>query len=272
MPRVLFEDFKRISKMAEIDFIKYGLFCGKDWNYKNLKDPYNRLYIVLEGEGMVVANGITVQLKAGNAYLIPRDMAFETKTIIGMKKLFIHFKMASYFHFNMMNGLGKVLETKIDTDLYQQYADRLEEQGIQDYLKINSAFKGLIYDLISQLDIRTYEDQIKDIPVVLHELHRLLQVDLTGKTRIGSLADALGTSQSMLSKVFKTTTGITLKHFMKRELMTRAQIQLTSTNRSIQEIAYELEYDDPLYFSRLFHQWTGMSPTAYRKLNKTIYI
>lgn len=272
MPSKLFEDFKRLSKMAEIDFIKYGLFSGKDWNYKGLKAPYNRVYIIIEGEGFIITENFTKKLKAGYAYLIPGNMTFDTKTTIGMKKLYVHFNMESYFHINMMSNLEEILETEIDRSLFDYYATCFEEKVIQEYLLINGALTSLIYELRSQLDISGYDDQIKDMPEILHGLHRMLQASLTGKTRIGPLAESLGTSQSMLSKVFKTATGMTLKSYMKEQLMTKAQIQLISTNSSIQEIAYGLEYEDALYFSRLFNQWTGMSPTQYRKANKTLYI
>ena len=42
---------------------------------------------------------------------------------------------------------------------------------------------------------------------------------------------------------------------------------LTKTELSVNEIAGELNFSDPLYFSRFFRQKTGFSATEYRKLN-----
>ena len=47
-----------------------------------------------------------------------------------------------------------------------------------------------------------------------------------------------------------------------------AQNLLENTEYNITEIAEAVGYDNPLYFSRLFHKHTGLSPSAYRKLRR----
>ena len=43
---------------------------------------------------------------------------------------------------------------------------------------------------------------------------------------------------------------------------------LENSTKNIAEISYEIGYENPLYFSRLFRKNTGMTPTEYRKRNK----
>ena len=43
-----------------------------------------------------------------------------------------------------------------------------------------------------------------------------------------------------------------------------AKNYLESSNKNITEIADAVGYDNPLYFSRLFTKYTGMSPKEYR--------
>lgn len=43
---------------------------------------------------------------------------------------------------------------------------------------------------------------------------------------------------------------------------------LEKSSKNIAEISYEIGYENPLYFSRLFKKSTGMTPTEYRKRNK----
>ena len=40
---------------------------------------------------------------------------------------------------------------------------------------------------------------------------------------------------------------------------------LTNTSRSIKEIAFELGYENKVYFFTVFRKATGMTPTTYRK-------
>lgn len=48
--------------------------------------------------------------------------------------------------------------------------------------------------------------------------------------------------------------------------MANAQSLLETTEYNISEIAEAVGYDNPLYFSRLFHKHIGVSPTEYRKM------
>ena len=44
----------------------------------------------------------------------------------------------------------------------------------------------------------------------------------------------------------------------------RACLQLDNSNETIKQIAENLGYGDPYYFSRLFKKMIGMSPKQYR--------
>ncbi len=44
-----------------------------------------------------------------------------------------------------------------------------------------------------------------------------------------------------------------------------AQILLETSDLTITEIAHSLGYENPMYFSRVFHKAKGLSPTKYRK-------
>jgi AraC-like DNA-binding protein len=49
----------------------------------------------------------------------------------------------------------------------------------------------------------------------------------------------------------------------------RAISELINSNQRISEIATKVGFNDPTVFSRAFKNWTGLSPQAYRRNNKT---
>ena len=55
-----------------------------------------------------------------------------------------------------------------------------------------------------------------------------------------------------------------LKHFIEFK-MEHACFLLEQTSLSMAEIAYQLGYDDALYFSRVFRKVLGLAPSTYRK-------
>lgn len=80
-------------------------------------------------------------------------------------------------------------------------------------------------------------------------------------------ADKMNFSVNYLSDLLRKDTGkSTLEHIQLR-LVEAANEKLFDTNKSISEIAYELGFEYPQYFSRLFKKRVGMTPNEYRAAN-----
>ncbi len=82
---------------------------------------------------------------------------------------------------------------------------------------------------------------------------------------IQDIADHLNINRSYLHRVFKAFTGISIQNYLLDYRIRQACILLRSTELSVRAIAHAVSYADPLYFSRLFHQKKGISPSSYRK-------
>ena len=80
-------------------------------------------------------------------------------------------------------------------------------------------------------------------------------------------ASSIGMSISWFIRSFKKYTGSTPIQFITSLRMTNAQVLLETTSYSINEIAGIVGYNNPLYFSRLFHKQKGCSPSEYRACN-----
>lgn len=80
-------------------------------------------------------------------------------------------------------------------------------------------------------------------------------------------ASSIGMSISWFIRSFRKYTGNTPVQFLTALRMTNAQVLLETTSYSINEIAGIVGYNNPLYFSRLFHKQKGCSPSEYRARN-----
>lgn len=72
-------------------------------------------------------------------------------------------------------------------------------------------------------------------------------------------------SVSWFIRSFKQYMGMTPMQYITSIRINTARELLKSTNYSIKEISSLAGYDNPLYFSRIFHRQTGHSPSEYRK-------
>jgi len=77
-------------------------------------------------------------------------------------------------------------------------------------------------------------------------------------------ADALHVSPAYLSDMLRTLTGQNTQQHIHNALINKAKQLLLSTSLTINETAYQLGFEYPQYFTRLFKSKTGLTPAAFR--------
>jgi AraC family transcriptional regulator of arabinose operon len=83
--------------------------------------------------------------------------------------------------------------------------------------------------------------------------------------RVEEYAVSRGMSVSWFIRNFKAYTGSTPLQYLVSIRITNAQVLLETTAYTVTEIGRIVGYENPLYFSRIFHKQTGFSPSEYRK-------
>lgn len=81
---------------------------------------------------------------------------------------------------------------------------------------------------------------------------------------IGFYAQKLKVSDNYLNKCVKENTGKPPKQWINEISILHGQILLQDNSKEIAQIAFELNYHSPSYFSRLFKKVTGLTPSEYR--------
>jgi len=126
---------------------------------------------------------------------------------------------------------------------------------------------------------RYYERQFINRKEMSNDLLELFNQELesyfdSGKLKgngipsIEEIAVQLSVSQRYLSDTLKKETGKTTTEHLHFYLMDEAKNILLKPNKTISEVAYELGFEYPQYFSRLFKKKEGLSPSAYREKYK----
>ena len=96
---------------------------------------------------------------------------------------------------------------------------------------------------------------------------RQLVLENIGDDTFGNaqLAGKIHLSESQLFRKLKALTGTSTALFIRQIRLQRARQLLLSSDKTVAEIAYEVGFSDPAYFSRTFSQEFGTSPNAMRK-------
>ena len=90
-----------------------------------------------------------------------------------------------------------------------------------------------------------------------------VETHLTEHHSINTIADNLSVTTNNLYNIVKEFSGVSPKEFITNRLMLEAQRKLHYSTLSVKELAYELGFNDPDYFSRLFKKVTGKSVSSY---------
>lgn len=95
------------------------------------------------------------------------------------------------------------------------------------------------------------------------EFQVVVESHLTEQPSVQTIADQLALSTNGLYALVKAFAGVSPKEFITHRLMLEAQRRLHYTSPSVKELAYELGFNDPDYFSRLFKKSTGKSVSQF---------
>jgi AraC-like DNA-binding protein len=86
-----------------------------------------------------------------------------------------------------------------------------------------------------------------------------------GLPTVQYITEKLNVSPGYLSGLLKVLTGQSTQQHIHEKLIEKAKEKLSTTNLSVSEIAYELGFEYPQSFSKLFKTKTNLSPLEFRQ-------
>ncbi len=93
-----------------------------------------------------------------------------------------------------------------------------------------------------------------------------LKTNLHSEINLTQLAQQFGLSQRSFTRRFKNATGVRATQYWQELRIESAKELLSSSNLSIQEIAYHVGYQDQGHLTKLFKKFLSLTPKDYRKM------
>ncbi|MCB0642033.1 MAG: response regulator, partial [Phaeodactylibacter sp.] len=105
----------------------------------------------------------------------------------------------------------------------------------------------------------------------LHQLIALVEANIDNpEFKIEQFAQELAVSRALLFTKIKALTNFTPKNFLKSFRLKRAAQLLKSGKLNISDVAYQVGFKEPKYFSRVFQKEYGCNPSAYMDMHPNI--
>lgn len=211
-------------------------------------------------------------IKAGNMVLF-RPKEFQKYEYYSIDKTQVY-----WVHFTGSDVKNILRRYGIKDDLHYFFVgtsleyERIYKKMISELQRCQNNYEEMLSILMRQLLICIHrelqkERKISDI-YLDNEMDMATQYftdNYSSDISIEEYASSRGMSISWFIRNFKKFTGITPMHFIVATRISNAQLLLETTKYSISEISRIVGYDNPLYFSRLFHKVKGFAPSEYRK-------
>jgi len=123
---------------------------------------------------------------------------------------------------------------------------------------------------LSELYDSRLNKQKKTESVLIHELSHLVDSYFIKEHNVGFYSAAFNISVKHMNEICHRYFNFGLKKILTDRLMQEARKLLLSTEFSVSEISYKLNFEDNSYFNKVFSKQTGLTPKKFRDLHKRL--
>ncbi len=255
---------------------------------------YIQMWYVKHGECVHYFNEIPHRLTKGNIFILPPNVPHSISTceaqnteLIGMDftESFIneeiynqsdnHLFDFAYIEpfivsldeirptFQLDGTIVKSIETLLEETLAEF---KVQEKYHQLFIKANLlkilAIVTREYDRGINREKQNIIDRYKQ---AMNEALNYMRANYQNKIYLEEVCRIAMMSPTYFSYVFKQITGRTFTEYLNYLRIMQAKELLTNSSKTVSGISYEVGFNDPAYFDRVFKKEVGMSPGKYRK-------
>lgn len=247
--------------------------CPESWRYIDITPAYNKIWFIIGGECLLDLNGHEFIARPYQLYLLP----------CGSKQSYYNISenrvVQYWFHFSAPCGpldlfkqisLPYCIEAK-DVEYLTDLFDAVVQLEVKKALVDELTQKKLMLDILSyyiehSATVGVYKEPDSHIKSLLEYIENNLDKDLS----LQELCRFSHFHPRYFSRYFRAKTGLLPLEYIKKARIERAQKLLETENYSIKEIGSMVGISDISYFSKLFKEKTGFSPSFYRFTTRSL--
>ncbi|MFC6316079.1 response regulator [Lapidilactobacillus achengensis] len=170
-------------------------------------------------------------------------------------------RMRRFFVLTELSGMIKKKQDQIGT----KFKDSASLDDLLTSSSNNHAFEQLIREMVDYLLDNKVQSAIPKYQSVVNQAIRFINENYTDPDiSLTVVAEAVSLSPAHFSTIFSQSMTRTFIEYLTDKRIKLAKVLLTGTNKKLAEIAMDIGYNDPNYFSYLFKKREGVAPTEYR--------
>jgi len=260
-------------------FLPDETFAQKAEDLGAHRDDHYIFFLLKKGSGSLMIDLQKVDMKTGQLYYIlpgqvhhhirPRRaegwfLAIDTSLVPAECRNVFEGKLSLQLPCTLQPALFQQYRDLL-TLLQQRYAGAIKAR--LDRLAIYSLLQSFLAMAANAYDDLPEPNHTLSRPAELSRQFRMLMAkNIRAIKSPSGYSTRLNVSQSYLNESVKRITGFSVRYWIQQEILLEAKRLLYYSEFNVKQIAYELGYEDPSYFSRFFRKAAGMSALEFRAL------
>lgn len=251
-----------------------------DWHYHEDVE----MLLIESGSFSLFINNQAYTLFAGDILFVDSLVPHKTYTPVGSQRLLLQFKhtlfageqakllpllplFPSHSDFVIFKSGTPENERLLPClrALFREYA----EQGKSHNAFIKAAFYEILA-ILYRLDVLGDPEEISVLPAFERFLPILSYVyeHIAEPVSLADISSRLNLDRSYFCRLFKKTMHMSFMEYVYLLRLGKAEELLFESNQSVTEIALECGFSSPAYFTKVFKEKTGYTPSFYKQLKK----
>ena len=264
--------------LGQLYITHIGYFPNAAYHYRQRRNgcPDNILFYCIRGKGWVTIKNKRFEVRANEYIIVPAckdSLSYGADENDPWTIYWVHFSGRDMATFNRSFGIGLL-------DGPQQIV--FNEKGLQLWdTMYNNLAMGFSKENLTNANMCLYyfvatflfpdkhsNEKKQDTKEMITDTIIYMRNELSSKLTVNDMARKSNISASHFTSLFRKATGMApLDYFIHLKLQ-KGCLLLHRTDTLVKQIASEIGYDDPYYFSRLFKKYMNMSPEQYRSLRR----
>lgn len=240
-------------------------YCTDQYGMNRESYPENLLLYIRHGEMDVHYQGKQYLMKEGNLLMMNCRYPHMYHAHDGLEFVYLHYEGTNSHaltdYLIEQNG-GPIFSCdcnlSVGNSIYDN-ARRYKPGRMQNLMEIHFWINSLLEQISAAITQKVEKGTPVDLAV--HYIMEHVGEDIS----LDMLAELTNFNKYYLSHLFKRTTGYSVAEFILTTRLQKAEQLLLHSNRSVEDIAYEVGYSHASSFINTFTSRVGFSPKQYRK-------
>lgn len=272
MNETIYSFWHMLDSKLPFNIVMAGIsYCDKNYKIERSGENIFSFEYIIEGSGVLEIDSKTFYPQKNDVYLLTKDShhKYYSNAENPWVKVWVVFNGdLAQFLFNQYLPADTYLVKDCNILSYMNEIINLASVKQKNYSELTDEISVIVLKIILHLK-NHLENKVLSVP---EQIKLCLDLNIENAMDINDVSLQLGYSKNYIIKLFRESYGLTPYSYFRKRKIELSKQYLLNTHLNINEISIKLNFADQHYFSGCFKAVVGMSPSEYRRNNKSQYI